>query len=150
MDMSRLLYEYSIIHQGHLIIPFVYGLANQEEIYSYHLLSELGCRGNFHKVQNPAGFYASNVYRIIDIAKEHLDEYSDVVDSLDLFKIRYTYLQNLIIISQLAGKYFYDHYPPNELRNIAAPKIFPSEIDCINWVKQGLDRSRTENNSNLG
>ncbi|HEY9852027.1 MAG TPA: hypothetical protein V6D28_21310 [Leptolyngbyaceae cyanobacterium] len=149
MVTGRLLYEYSVTHQGHLIIPFVYGVADREEIYSYQLLSELGCRGKFHKVENPAGFYASNVYSIITIAKDHLDEHSDVIDSLDLFKIRYTYRHNLIIVSQLAGKYFYDHYPPKELMNIAAPKIFPSEIDCINWVKQGLDRSHSQHNTSL-
>jgi hypothetical protein len=47
----------------------------------------------------------------------------------------------LIVIHEGAGKYFYDHYKPEELNNVAAPKLFKSESDCISWIKQGLDRS---------
>ena len=34
---------------------------------------------------------------------------------------------------------FYDHYPLVELINIAAPKIFESESECLAWIHQGLD-----------
>lgn len=141
--MSRFLYEKSVSYQGHLIIPLIFGIVDSSCIYSYTLLSELGHKGKFHKAENPATIYSNSLDEIINVAKAHLDENSDIVNSLDLFKIRYTYQDNLIIISNLSGKYFYDHYPPDQLNNIAAPKIFQSEIDCINWVKQGLDRSQT-------
>lgn len=147
--MSRLLYEYSVAHQGHLIIPFVFGMVDGEDIYSYRLLSEMGGKGKFHKSENPAEIYSSSINGIVEVGKEHLDANSDVLDSLDLFKSRYTYSHNLIIICGMRGKYFYDHYPPEELRNIAAPKIFESEIECINWVKEGLDRAAGKKSRNV-
>jgi hypothetical protein len=141
--MSRLLYENSISYKGHLIIPFIFEIADYQFLYSYKLLSELGHRGKFHKSENPAGMY-SNSIDIIDVARKHLDKESDIVNSLDYFKRRYTYRNNLIIIYEEVGKYFYDHYKPEALNNVAAPKIFKSEQDCINWIKQGLDHSNID------
>ncbi|HCF29927.1 MAG TPA: hypothetical protein DEV81_22615, partial [Cyanobacteria bacterium UBA11049] len=69
---------------------------------------------------------------------------SDIISDRDSFKSRYTYRNNLIIILEISGKYFYDHYPPDNLNNIAAPRIFSSEAECINWIKQGLERSRQD------
>ena len=139
--MNRLLYEKSVSYKGHLIIPFVFGMADGESIYSYKLLSELGHKGKFHKSENPSGIYSDSSDSIIDIAKEHLDKNLDIGTSVDYFKCRYTYRDNLIVIHEGAGKYFYDHYKPEELNNVAAPKLFKSESDCISWIKQGLDRS---------
>lgn len=141
--MSRLLYEKSLTYQGHLIVPFVFGTLDSQPIYSYKLLSERGSKGKYHKAENPATIYSGSLDEIIKIAKEHLDQNTDVLISFDLFKVRYTYHDNLIVISDLSGKFFYDHYPPTSLNNLAAPRIFKSEQECINWVKQGFDRSHT-------
>ncbi|HEY9873542.1 MAG TPA: hypothetical protein V6D12_08890 [Candidatus Obscuribacterales bacterium] len=141
--MNQLLYENSVSYQGHLIIPFIFGMADGEAIYSYQLLSELGHKGKFHKADNPAGMYSGKLDIIIDIAKKHLDENYDIFSHSDYFKCRYTYRQNLVIIYEIGGKYFYDHYNPNNLNNVAAPKIFKSEQECISWIKQGLDISHT-------
>lgn len=138
--MKRLIYENSVSHRGHLIVPFVFGMADGYSIYSYKLLSDLGHKGKFHKSENPAGIYSGGIASLIEIAKEHLDRHTDVLSQVDYFKYRYTYRHNLIIIYQQCGKYFYDHYPPDSLRNLAAPKLFLSEQACINWIKQGLDR----------
>ncbi|MDZ8087322.1 MAG: hypothetical protein RMY16_17450 [Nostoc sp. DedQUE12b] len=137
--MSRLLYENSVSYKGYLIIPFVFGKADNYEIYSYKMLSEIGHRSKFHKAENPAEIYGSDVKNIIDIAKEHIDENSEFVHRGDSFKSRYVYRNNLIIIFQEGDKYFYDHYPPELLNNIAAPKLFKSEYECLNWIKQGFD-----------
>jgi hypothetical protein len=142
--MSRLLYENSISYKGHLIIPFIFEIADRQVIYSYKLLSELGHRGKFHKSENPAGIYSNSIDNIIDVAREHLDKESDIVSNVEYFKRRYTYQNNLIIIYEGAGKYFYDHYKPEALNNVAAPKIFKSEQDCINWIKQGVDHSNID------
>ncbi len=45
--MNRLLYEKSVSYKGHLIIPFIFGKADSEAIYSYKLLSELDEKENF-------------------------------------------------------------------------------------------------------
>ncbi|MEH2047713.1 hypothetical protein [Nostoc sp.] len=137
--MSRLLYEKSVSYKGYLIIPFVFGKADNYEIYSYKMLSEIGHRSQFHKAGNPAGICGSDVSNIIDIAKEHIDQNSEFVHRGDSFKSRYIYRNNLIIIFQEGDKYFYDHYPPELLNNIAAPKLFKSEYECLNWIKQGFD-----------
>ena len=142
--MSRLLYEKSISYKGHLIIPFIFEMADSQVIYSYKLLSELGHRGKFHKSENPAGIYSNSIDNIIDVARKHLDKESDIVSNVEYFKHRYTYQNNLIIIYEGAGKYFYDHYKPEALNNVAAPKIFKSEQDCINWIKQGVDHSNID------
>ncbi|MBE8992046.1 hypothetical protein [Nostoc sp. LEGE 12450] len=137
--MSRLLYERSVSYKGYLIIPFVFGKVDNYEIYSYKLLSEIGRRSQFHKAENPAGIYGNGVSNIIDIAKEHIDQNSDFVNQKDSFKSRYIYRNHLIIIFQEGDKCFYDHYPPELLNNIAAPKLFKSEYECLSWIKQGLD-----------
>lgn len=141
--MNQLLYENSVSHQGHLIIPFICVTVDGESIYSYKLISELGHKGKFHKADNPAGMYSGKIDIIIDIAKKHLDENSDIVSGSDYFKCRYIYNHNLVIIYEIAGKYFYDHYKPDNLNNVAAPKIFQSEQECISWIKQGLASSHT-------
>ncbi|MEH1824559.1 MAG: hypothetical protein V7L22_04190 [Nostoc sp.] len=137
--MSRLLYENSVSYQGYLIIPFVFSKADNYEIYSYKLISEIAHRSKFHKVENPVGLYGSSISNIIDIAKEHIDQNSEFVHRGDSFKSRYIYRNNLIIIFQEEDKYFYDHYPPELLNNIAAPKLFKSEYECLTWIKQGFD-----------
>jgi hypothetical protein len=137
--MSRLLYENSVSYQGYLIIPFVFGKADNYEIYSYKVLSEIGRKSTFHKAENPAGIYGSSIDNIVNIAKEHIDQHSDFVSHGDSFQSRYLYGNNLIIIYQEGGKYFYDHYPPELLNNIAAPKLFNSEYECLSWIKQGLN-----------
>ena len=142
--MSRLLYEKSLSYRGHLIIPFVFTRVDRENIYSYALLSQQGYKGKFHKVENPAKLYSSNIAEVIDIAKEHLQENRAESRDFDYFQNRYTYQDNLIIIHQQAGKCFYDHYPPHEIRNIAAPKIFFTPHECLTWVKQGLDKKNKQ------
>ncbi|CAD5945872.1 hypothetical protein PCC9214_02236 [Planktothrix tepida] len=141
--MDRFLYEKSISYQGYLIIPFVRVTVSDKKIYSYMLLSQWGHKGKFHKSENPADLYCSQLEKIIEIAQDHLDHYSDIVPKEDYFHCRYTYQNDLIVIYQEAEKYFYDHYKPYSLNNIAAPKLFLSQQDCINWVKAGLDRSGT-------
>ncbi len=137
--MSHLLYESSVSYHGYLIIPFVFGKADNYEIYSYKLLAEIGHKSQFHKAENPAEVYGSNISNIVVIAKEHIDLHSDFVSQRDNFKSRYVYRQNLIIILEAGGKYFYDHYPPELLNNIAAPKLFKSEYECLSWIQQGLE-----------
>ena len=137
--MNCLLYENSVSYKGYLIIPFIFGKLDNYEIYSYKLLSEVGRTSQFHKAENPAKIYGNSVSNIIDIAKEHIDKNSEVVSHKDSFKSRYIYRNNLIIIFQEGDKYFYDHYPPELLNNIAAPKLFQSEYECLSWIKQGLN-----------
>ncbi|MCW5313680.1 hypothetical protein GTQ43_07630 [Nostoc sp. KVJ3] len=137
--MNRLLYESSVSYKGYLIIPFVYAQADNYEIYSYKLLSEIGHKSQFHKAENPARIYGSGAINIVDIAKEHIDQNSEFVHHGDSFKSRYIYREHLIIIFQERDKCFYDHYPPELLNNIAAPKLFKSEYECLSWIKQGLD-----------
>ncbi len=137
--MDRLLYEHSLSYKGYLIIPFVYGKAGNHEIYSYKLLSEIGHKSRFHKAENPAGIYGSSIDNILEIAKEHIDKNLEFVSKGDYFQHRYIYRNNLIIVYRETDKYFYDHYPPDSLNNIAAPKIFTSEYECLSWIKQGLD-----------
>ena len=137
--MNHLLYEQSKSYKGYLIIPFVFGKADNYEIYSYKLLSEIGSKSLYHKAENPAKIYGSSIENIINIAKEHIDNNADFVSENDAFKHRYIFRNNLIIVSQEAGKYYYDHYLPGSLNNIAAPKLFSSEYECWCWVKQGID-----------
>lgn len=137
--MSRLLYESSVSYKGYLIIPFVFGKANNYEIYSYKLLSEVGYKSQFHKADNPARIYGNSINNILKIAKEHIEQHSEFVSQGDSFKSRYVFRNNLIIVFEEGGKYFYDHYPPELLNNIAAPKLFKSEYECLSWIKQGLD-----------
>ncbi|AFY70152.1 hypothetical protein Pse7367_1876 [Thalassoporum mexicanum PCC 7367] len=141
MKAGRYLYEKSISYQGHLVIPFVRSRVNRQPIYSYALLSEIGHKGLFHQSENPTQLYSCHLNRVFEIAKKHLENYFGVVKSPhDYFQHRYTYCKNLIIVHQELGKFFYDHYLPDVLNNIAAPKIFESEAECLLWVQQGIDR----------
>ena len=105
------------------------------------MLSELGRKGKFHKAGNPAGVCNRQLERIVAIAKAFLDQHSDISCSSDYFQQRYTYRHNLIVAVHEAGRWFYDHYPPEELTNLAAPKLFKTEVECLTWIKQGLDRN---------
>jgi len=139
----RLLYEKSISYRGHLIIPFRFMTASrfrEEPLYSYVLLSELGLEGHLHQAENPGGLCTDSPEGIVAIAREYLDAHSASNPKTDYFKNRYTYRNNLIIIFDMGRKYFYDHYPSDKLHNIAAPKIFTSEQNCIDWIKDGMDR----------
>ncbi|MBE9177687.1 hypothetical protein IQ268_03720 [Oculatella sp. LEGE 06141] len=138
--MNRLLYEHSTFCRGYLIIPFQYGQADSQAIYSYRLLSEIGHKGHFHTATNPAKLYSDSIDGILQIARDDLTQFSDSDSYDDYFKRRYTYRDNLIIVIEAAGTFFYDHYPPTELTNIAAPKLFESEAECLNWIRQGIDR----------
>lgn len=136
--MNRLLYEKSVSHNDHLIIPFVFGTADGQSLYSYKLLSGSGHKSKFHQSENPGKLYSSGIDSILNIAQKFLEQNLDSRAENDGFKRRYTYRHHLIIVSEVSGKYFYDHYPPDELKNIAAPKLFKTETDCLNWIKQGL------------
>jgi hypothetical protein len=144
ISAHRFLYENSVSYQGHLIIPFLLEKLEVKQIYSYTLLSDLGHKGLFHKVDNPAQVYSTSILNIIELAKQHLETYSDVNSKIDYFKNRYTYYYNLIVIYEQGSKYFYDHYSPEKLNNIGAPKLFKSEVDCINWVKKGIKKNRIQ------
>ena len=137
--MNRLLYESSVSYKGYLIIPFVFGKVDNYEIYSYKLLAEVGHKSRFHGSENPAKMYGNTVTNILDIAKEHIDINIDFINQGDYFKTRYIYRHNLIIVYQKNGRCYYDHYAPESLSNIAAPKLFSSPYECLNWVQKGLD-----------
>lgn len=137
--LNRFLYEKSVTHQECLIIPFVYSNIDAQKIYSYALLSEQGHTSSLHQAENPAKLYANELQEIIAIAKQHLDR-QVILEGSQYFRQRYTYDRHLIIIHQEADKCFYDHYAPRSLVNIAAPKIFASSSDCIEWIKSGLQR----------
>ncbi|MEO0375138.1 MAG: hypothetical protein AAF329_11055 [Cyanobacteria bacterium P01_A01_bin.17] len=136
----QFLYEHSVIHQSYLIVPFAYGTVAGVVVYSYCLLSLVTNQAPLHRRKNPADRYTETLEGIIEIAKDHLDKNPQAEQPLSYYQRHYVYRHNLIIISAIGSKVFYDHYPPNHLNNIAAPKIFASEQDCIHWVKQGLDR----------
>lgn len=140
--MSRFLYEKSISYQGNLIIPFLFARVGGEMIYSYALLSEKGYKSQFHKAKNPAGLCSNNLREILEIAKKHLDEHHESSLTNDYFQQRYTYQNHLIILHQEEVKCYYDHYLPHELRNIAAPTLFVDADECMDWIKQQLDRHR--------
>ncbi len=138
--MNRFLYEKSISYQGYLIIPFLFAKVGGEFIYSYALLSARGYDDEFHKAKNPTGLCSNTLGGIIEIAEQHLKEYSINLKEDNYFEQRYTYQNTLIIIHQQRTRCFYDHYPSHELRNIAAPTLFLNTDDCINWIKKRLDR----------
>jgi hypothetical protein len=140
--MERLLYEHSVYRRGYLIIPFQLGTIADAMLYSYHLLSELGHKERFHQAENPAGLCSETIEGIVQVAIEHLNQNSDIVSDEDYFRNRYTYRDQLFIILTAAGKYYYDHYPAQGLTNIAAPKIFASEADCLSWIQQQLVGNR--------
>jgi|GEM_PF-526503 len=144
--MGSFSYEHSTSYRGHLIVPWIFSTVNNRTLYSYTLLSEFGHQGQFHQAENPAELYAFQPDRLIEAAKAHLDCHADpfaIPDFArpDYFKCRYIYRGNLIIVHGATDKYFYDHYPPQGLKNIAAPKLFRSEAACLQWVKEGLDRN---------
>lgn len=145
--MARFLYEKSISRDGHLIIPFVDRVLNGESLYSYRLLSEWGHKGALHKAENPGAIFSMSIDGILEIATEYLaccDESLKypatpyLPSTVDYFRNRYTYCHHLFILFKANRKYFYDHYPPDELRNIAAPKIFTSERDCLAFIRKGF------------
>ena len=165
--MYRLLYEQSTSYSGHLIIPFVYQKLSGQDIFSYRLLSEWGYKGRLHRAENPGGIYSCSPSGITDIAKEYLDTVTQrdtesanagqtialpdadnlALTSRDYFRNRYTYEQNLIIVFHARHKFFYDHYPPTSLKNIAAPKIFNTERACLTWIKNGIDTALATSNA---
>ena len=126
-------------YQECLIIPFVHNCIDSQDIYSYVLLSEQGYTSILHQAENPAKLYSNDLPGIIAIAQQHIDT-QVTLEGSNYFRQRYTYNHNLIVIHQQANKCFYDHYAPNKLVNIAAPKIFSSPVDCVEWVKSGLER----------
>lgn len=136
--MERLLYEHSVASHGYLIIPVVVGQVGEETLYSFKLLSELGHHGQFHQQENPSGICETAITSTIAIAQDFLSHHSDIANPSNYFQHRYTYRHNLIVAIEQAGKWFYDHYPPTELRNIAAPKLFSSQAECLTWIRQGL------------
>jgi hypothetical protein len=137
--IDRFLYEKSATYQECLIIPFVHSYIDGQDIYSYALLCEQGYTSILHQAENPAQLYSGEIREIMAIAQQHLDT-QVTLEGSDYFRQRYTYNHNLIIIHQQSNKCFYDHYAPSKLVNIAAPKIFSSASECINWVKLGLQR----------
>lgn len=138
--MSQFLYEQSVSYRGYLIIPFVFNCIDGHNVYSYSLLSDRGRNSKLHRAKNPAKLYSSKLAEIIDIAKQHLNRWTKLPEKADYFQQRYIYKSNLIIIHQAAGKCFYDHYQPDSLNNIAAPKLFDSPEECLDWIKQELER----------
>ena len=165
--MARLLYEQSTSYSGHLIIPFVNQTLAGQDIFSYRLLSEWGYKGRLHRAENPGGIYSCSASGITQIAKEYLDAKTQhdteasragrstvlpdtdtlALPSRDYFRQRYTYKQNLIIVFHARHKFFYDHYPPTSLKNIAAPKIFNTEHACLTWIKNGIDTALSPSNA---
>jgi hypothetical protein len=140
MAAHRYLYENLELHYGYLVIPFQCGTISGSNLYSYQLLCAFERQGCFHQAINPTEEYAGSVARIMAIAQTFLAQHSDLQEESSYTQQRYVYQGNLILISQIAGKYFYDHYPPDSLSNLAAPKLFEDEESCIDWVKQGIDR----------
>jgi hypothetical protein len=140
MTEHRYLYEKLAFHYGYLVIPFKCGMISGADLYSYQLLCAFERQGHFNREVNPTEEYAASVERVMAIAQTFLAHHSDLPSVTNYVQQRYIYQGNLIVISQIAGKYFYDHYAPDNLTNIAAPRLFEDEEDCIAWVKQGIDR----------
>jgi hypothetical protein len=141
MTAHRYLYEKLALHWGYLVIPFQCGTISGADLYSYQLLCAFERQGEFHRAVNPTEDYAASVDRVMAIAQTFLENHSDLPSAINYVQQRYVYQGNLILISQIAGKYFYDHYAPDSLTNLAAPRLFESEETCIAWVKQGIDRN---------
>lgn len=129
-----------MVHRGYLIIPFLYGTVTGVMLYSYRLLSLVSSQATFHRAENPCDRIAEDPLSMIEMAKAHLDEHLAEEQTPDYCQQHYVYRHNLIIISAIGDRVFYDHYPPSGLNNIAAPKIFASEQECAEWVKQGLEQ----------
>jgi hypothetical protein len=140
MAAHRYLYEKLALHYGYLVIPFQCGAISGADLYSYQLLCAFERQGRFNREINPTEEYSASVDRVVEIAQAFLEAHSDLPSAINYVQQRYVYQGNLILISQIAGQYFYDHYPPDRLTNLAAPRLFETEADCITWVKQGIDR----------
>jgi hypothetical protein len=145
--MAPFLYEKSVSRDGHLIIPFVAQVLNGYPLYSYCLLSEWGHKGALHKAENPGGVFSMSPDGIIEVASDYLAHCDEnlkypatpyLSSTADYFKYRYTYRHHLFILFKANRKYFYDHYSPYELKNIAAPKIFTSERECLAFIRKGF------------
>ena len=115
-----------------------------ELIYSYALLSSQGYDDEFHKAKNPAGICSNTLGDIIEIAQQHLNQYSVNLTEDGYFEQRYTYQNTLIIIHPQGKRCSYDHYPSHELRNIAAPTLFLNADSCIDWIKKRLARRQVQ------
>ncbi|MEL6579369.1 MAG: hypothetical protein AAFQ14_06435 [Cyanobacteria bacterium J06621_12] len=137
--IDRFLYEKSVTYQECLVIPFLHSYLDDQDIFSYALLSEQGYTSVLHQAENPAKLYANDLPGIIATAQQHIDT-QVTLEGSHYFRQRYTYDHNLIIIHQEGNRCFYDHYAPTKLVNIAAPKIFASPVDCVEWVTSGLKR----------
>jgi hypothetical protein len=140
MAAHRYLYEKLALHYGYLVIPFRCGAISGADLYSYQLLCAFERQGQFNREVNPTEEYSASVERVVAIAQAYLEAHSDLPSAINYVQQRYVYKDNLILISEIAGQYFYDHYPPDTLTNLAAPRLFETEADCIAWVKQGIDR----------
>jgi hypothetical protein len=140
MTAHRYLYEKLALHYGYLVIPFQCGAISGADLYSYQLLCAFERQGRFNREVNPTEEYSASIERVVAIAEAFLEAHSDLPAEIHYVQQRYVYQGNLILISQIAGQYFYDHYPPDTLTNLAAPRLFETEADCIVWVKQGIDR----------
>jgi hypothetical protein len=140
MAAHRYLYEKLAFHCGYLAIPFQCGMISGSDLYSYQLLCAYDRQGHFQQAVNPTEEYAGSVERVLAIAQTFLEHHSDLPSTTAYVQHRYVYQGNLILISHIAGKHFYDHYPPDSLNNLAAPRLFEDEETCIAWVKQGIDR----------
>jgi hypothetical protein len=140
MTAHRYLYEKLALHYGYLVIPFQCGTISGADLYSYQLLCAFERQGRFNREVNPTEEYSASVERVVAIAQTFLATHSDLPAAINYVQERYVYQGNLILISQIAGQYFYDHYPPDTLTNLAAPRLFETEADCIAWVKQGIDQ----------
>jgi hypothetical protein len=140
MSSHRYLYENLILCRGYLVIPFQCGAFRGANLFSYQLLSAFERQGRYHKVVNPTELYENSVEAILGVAQNFLNRDSDLPIAPAYAQKQYLYQGNLVLISNMAGKFFYDHYSPDQLNNLAAPKLFESEADCIAWVKQGIDR----------
>lgn len=138
--MPRFIYEKSVSYRGYLIIPFVLARFEQQSVYSYGLLSQLGDRGDHHRAMNPASLCSDRLEEVVHIAKGHLQRVSGYEGKFDYFKYRYTYHQHLFVIHGDGGRWYYDHYLPDRLNNVAAAKMFASHSHCTTWVKQEFDR----------
>ncbi|WP_026100911.1 hypothetical protein [Synechococcus sp. PCC 7336] len=138
--MTNYQYDKAASHRGFMIIPFEGGKISGRSLFSYVLLSGYGYQHQWHKTENIAGVYAEDAYEVVKLAKAHLDRHKAIGGSPTHFTLSYTYLNNLIVIHEAAGRFYYDHYTPGNLNNIAAPKLFSSEQECIEWVRLGLLR----------
>ena len=142
--MNRFLYEKSVSYQGYLIIPFLLAKVSGEFIYSDVLLSEQGYEDELHKAKNPTQVCSNTLTGIVEIAQQYLNENSIHLGEDNYFDKRYTYQNTLIIIHYEGKRCFYDHYPSDELRNIAAPTLFLNADSCIDWIKTRLDRRQVK------